>query len=102
MIALLIQYFKNGLVVAERNLKCLLNKIKVLIFQLMINIPIDMPTIAALIEFTLSRNSGARKRESAPKVCIKLPFTTANRINQKSSKTWYLRKCRKSSCMGNE
>ena len=49
------QYFKKGLVVAARNLKCLLNKIKVLIFQLMINMPMAMPTRAALMEFTLSK-----------------------------------------------
>ena len=39
--ALLIQYFKKGLVVAARKRKCLLNKIKVVIFQLMMNMPMD-------------------------------------------------------------
>src|SRR5687768_11968921 len=99
---LLIQYFKKGLVVAERNLKCLLNKINVLIFQLMMNIPMEAPTKAALIEFTLSRYSGARKSESAPNVFMKLLFTTAKRINQKSNNTWYLRKCRNNNWIGNE
>src|ERR1700741_3913389 len=102
MIALFVQYFKKGLVVAARNLKCLLYKINVLIFQLMINMPIEAPTSAALIEFTLPRYSGARKRESAPNVSIKLPLTVANRITQKSNSTWYFLKCRKSNCMGNE
>ena len=100
--ALLVQYFKKGLVVAARNLKCLLNKINELMFQLMINMPMDAPTKAALMEFTLSRYSGARKRESAPNVFMKLPFTTAKRINQKSNNTWYFRKCRNSNWMGNE
>ena len=62
MTELLIQYFKKGLVVAARNLKCLLNKINVLIFQLMINMPMAIPTRAALIEFTLSKYSGAKKQ----------------------------------------
>src|SRR5262245_53792031 len=96
------QYFKKGLVVAARNLKYLLSKTNVLIFQLMINMPIAMPTRAALIEFTLSRYSGARNNESAPNVSMKLPFTTLNKINQKTSKTWYFLKCRNNSCTGNE
>ena len=57
---LLIQYFKNGLVVAARNRKCLLNRMKVEIFQLIMNMPIEAPTIAELNEFTLPRYSGAR------------------------------------------
>jgi hypothetical protein len=57
---LLMQYFKNGLVVAAKNLKCRLNKTNVLIFQLMINIAMEAPTNAALIELTLPRYSGAR------------------------------------------
>ena len=76
------QYFKKGLVVAARNLKCLLNNIKVLIFQLMINMPMEAPTKAALIELTLSSYSGARKSESAPKLAMKPLFTTEKRINQ--------------------
>ena len=96
------QYFKKGLVVAARKRKCLLNKINVVMFQLIINIPIDMPTIAELNEFTLPRYSGARKSESAPKVFIKLPFTVANKINQKSNRIWYFLKCRKTNCTGKE
>jgi hypothetical protein len=56
----LIQYFKNGFVVAARNRKCLLNRIKVEIFQLIINMPTEIPTIAELKELTLPRYSGAR------------------------------------------
>ena len=99
---LLIQYFKNGLVVADKKRKCLLNKIKVVMFQLMINMPTDKPTIAKLIVFTSARYSGARNNESAPNVFIKLPFTTLNKINQNSSNAWYFLKCRKSNCTGNE
>ena len=102
MTALFIQYFKKGLVVAARNLKCLLNKIKVAIFQLIINIPTEAPTIAELNEFTLPRYSGARKSDSAPNVFIKLPFTTLKSINQNNTSTWYFRKCRNNSCMGKE
>src|SRR5688572_2936807 len=102
MTELFIQYFKNGLVVAAKNLKCLLYKMKLLIFQLMMNMPIEAPTRAALIEFTLPRYSGARKSESAPNVFMKLPFTTAKSINQKSNNTWYFRKCRNNNWIGNE
>ena len=58
--ALLIQYFKKGFVVADKNRKCLLNRMKVLIFQLMINMAIEAPTNAALIELTFPKYSGAR------------------------------------------
>jgi hypothetical protein len=102
IIELLIQYFKKGLVVADRKRKCLLNKMKVEIFQLMMNIPMAAPTIAELIELTLPRYSGAKNRESAPKVFIKVPFTVLNIINQNSSNTWYFLKCRNTNCMGKE
>ena len=92
MMELLIQYFKNGFVVAAMNRKWRLNRMKVEIFQLMMNIPIDIPTIAELIELTFPRYSGARKSESAPKVFIKLPFTVLNKMNQKTSNTWYFLK----------
>ena len=87
MIALLIQYFKKGLVVAARKRKCRLNKINVAIFQLMMNMPIEAPTIAELMELTVPRYSGARNKESAPKVFIKVPFTVLKRMNQKINST---------------
>jgi hypothetical protein len=49
-------------VVVARNLKCRLNKIKVVIFQLIINTPIEIPTSAVLTAFTLSKYSGERYR----------------------------------------
>ena len=66
MIALLMQYLRKGLVVVARNLKCLLNKMKVVIFQLMIKTAVAAPTIAVLSVFTCPKYSGARKREFAP------------------------------------
>ena len=54
------QYLKNGLVVAAKNLKCRLNKIKLAMFQLIINMPIAIPTMPAPSAFTLPRYSGAR------------------------------------------
>ena len=93
---LLMQYFKNGLEVADKKRKWRLNKIKLAIFQLMINIPIAMPTIAKLIELTFPRYSGARNNESAPKVFMKVPLTVANSTNQKKSNTWYFLMCRNS------
>ena len=68
----------------------------------MINIPTDMPTMAELKEFTLPRYSGARNRESAPKVFINVPFTVLNKINQNTNSTWYFLKCRKNNWMGKE
>ena len=102
MIELLMQYFKKGLVVAERKRKYLLNKIKLEIFQLIINMPTAAPTIAELIEFTLPRYSGARNNESAPKVFINVPFMVLNMMNQNSSNTWYFLKCRNTNCTGKE
>ena len=85
IMALLIQYFKKGLVVAAKNRNCLLNKINVPIFQLMTNMPMEAPTMAELMEFTLPRYSGARNNESAPKVFMNVPFTVLKRINQNMS-----------------
>ena len=102
MIQLLIQYLRKGLVVAAKNRKCLLNKIKVAIFQLIINIPTDPPTIAELREFTLPRYSGARNKESAPKTFMKLPLMVLNITNQNSNSIWYFLKCRNSNCIGKE
>jgi hypothetical protein len=88
------QYFKNGFVVAARKRKCLLKRMKVEIFQLIMNIPMDIPTMAELSELTLPKYSGARYKESAPKVFIKVPFTVLNNTNQKIRRAWYFLKCR--------
>ena len=96
------QYLRKGLVVAAIKRKWRLNKINVEIFQLMINIPIAIPTMAELIELTLPRYSGARNKESAPKVFMKLPLTVLNRINQNNKSTWYFLKCRNNNWMGKE
>ena len=88
MIELLMQYFRKGRVVVARNLKCRLNRIKVVIFQLMMNIPIEIPTIPVLNAFTLSMYSGDSYNEFTPKELMKLPFTIANKTNQKMSRIW--------------
>ncbi len=44
---LLMQYFKNGLEVVAKNLKWRLKRIKVVMFQLMMNTPMAMPTNSA-------------------------------------------------------
>jgi hypothetical protein len=102
MMELLIQYFKNGLVVAAKKRKCRLKRIKLEIFQLIINIPMEAPTIAELKELTLPKYSGARNNESAPNVFMKVPLTVAKRINQNRSNTWYFLTCRNTNCMGKE
>jgi hypothetical protein len=94
---LLMQYFRNGLVVAAKKRKCRVNKMNVEIFQLMMNIPTAIPTIAELMELTLPKYSGARYNESAPNVFMKVPLTVLNRMNQNNSSTWYFLKCRNSS-----
>ena len=96
------QYFKKGLVVADKKRKCLLNRMKVEIFQLTMNMPIDTPTKAALSELTFPKYSGARNKESAPNVFMKVPFTVLNMINQNSNNIWYFLKCRNTNCMGKE
>jgi hypothetical protein len=102
MIALLIQYFRKGFVVAAKKRKCLLKRINVEIFQLMINIPIEAPTIAELKELTFPRYSGARYKEKAPNVFIKVPFTVLKRMNQNTNKIWYFLKWRKTNWIGKE
>ena len=102
MMALLIQYLRKGFVVADKKRKCLLNKIKVAMFQLMMNMPMDMPTIADARAFTFPKYSGARYNESAPNVFMSEPLTALNSINQNISSTWYFLKCRNTSCMGKE
>jgi hypothetical protein len=64
--ALLRQYFKNGWVVVAKNLQRLLCKMNVVMFQLIINTPMAMPTMAALHTFTLPIYSGAKNKASAP------------------------------------
>jgi hypothetical protein len=68
----------------------------------MINTPMEIPIMAALIEFTLPKYSGAKKSALAPKVFMKLPLTAAKSIYQKTSITWYFLKCKKTSCTGSE
>lgn len=94
---LLMQYFKNGYCVAAKKVKCLLNKIKVVMFQHIMNTPIAIPIIAKLIEVTFPKYSGAKNKASAPKLFIKPLFTTLNIKNQKINSTWYFLKCRKMS-----
>jgi hypothetical protein len=86
--ALLIQNFRNGCAVVARNFMCFVCKIKVVMFQLIINTPTANPTIAILSAFTFERYSGARKRELAPYGCRKFPLTVAKSIYQKMSNTW--------------
>ena len=90
------QYFRNGNCVAAKKLKCLLKRINVVMFQLIINTPTAIPISAVLSEFTLPKYSGARNNASAPKDFMKLPFTTLNIRAQKMRNTWYFLKCRKS------
>ena len=78
------------------------NKINVVTFQHMIKTPIAIPIMAALIEFTFPKYSGAKNKALAPKVFIKPPSAILKRMNQKTSSTWYFRKCRNTSCMGSE
>src|SRR6185437_11135081 len=63
---LLMQYFRKGLPVVARKRKCREKRIKVVIFQLMMKMPVAMPTIEELIGLTWPRYSGDRKRAFAP------------------------------------
>ena len=60
------QYFRKGLVVVARKRKWRLNRIKVVIFQLIIKIPVAIPTKAVLIGLTFPRYSGDRNSAAAP------------------------------------
>jgi len=71
-------------------------------FQLITNIPVVIPTIAAAAPFTFPKYSGARNSASAPKVFMKFPVIVAKSITQKISSTWNFLKCKISSCTGNE
>jgi hypothetical protein len=85
---LLIQYFKKGFEFVARNRKRWLCKIKVVIFQLIINMPVAIPVIAAPPAFTLPKYSGARNKAFAPNNFIKLPVIVKKRISQKIRSTW--------------
>jgi hypothetical protein len=61
------QYFKNGFDVVAKNLNWLLWSINVVICQLIMKIPIDIPTINVLNGFTFPKYSGDKKSASAPK-----------------------------------
>jgi hypothetical protein len=86
--ALLIQYFKKGCAVVARNRTTLLCRIKVVMFQLMINTPMATPTIAELKKLTLPMYSGARNKDTAPKLLMKLPAMVANNIYQNTKNIW--------------
>ena len=86
MIALFIQNFRNGFDVVARKRKYLLNRIKQVIFQLIIKIPIAMPTNAAAKKSIFPKYSGARKRESTPYFVMNLFPTDKKRINQNTNK----------------
>src|SRR5690349_3055919 len=96
------QYFTKGYWVAARKVKCRLNKIKVVMFQHMMNTPTNRPSMAVLNALTSPRYSGARNKALAPKDFIKEPLTTANKTTQNTNRIWYFLKWRKSSCTGNE
>src|SRR4030088_2678132 len=90
---LFMQYFRKGLVVVARKRKCLLNKINVVIFQLMMKTPIEAPTIPALRAFTFPRYSGKRNKAFAPKERKNPPLMVLNKMNQNTSRTWNFLKC---------
>lgn len=66
MPALLMQYFKNGFEVVAKNLKYVLNRMNVVMFQLITKPPNATPTKKALKKFTSPKYSGERKSELAP------------------------------------
>jgi hypothetical protein len=74
----------------------------VVIFQLIINTAIAIPTRAALAAFTFPKYSGARNKALAPKFSIKCPSIVLNRIAHNNNKTWNFLKWRIRSCIGNE
>jgi hypothetical protein len=80
-------------VVVARNRKCLLNKMNVVIFQLMTKMPVAMPTMDTLTGLTSPRYSGERKRAAAPYERMNPPFKVLKRINQNTSSTWNFLKC---------
>ena len=86
--ALLMQYFKNGFEVVAKNLHRLLCKIKVVTFQLIINIPMAIPVIAAPKAFTLPKYSGAKNKASAPKVFMKPLLIVLASKYQNTNNTW--------------
>src|SRR5580704_3283333 len=99
-IELLMQYFRNGLVVVAKNRKCRLNKMNVVMFQLMMKMPVAAPTTAVLMLLTLPKYSGARNNAYAPNDCIKPPLIVLNKMYQKNNNTWNFLMCSITSCMG--
>ena len=61
--------------------------IKVVMFQLMMNMPAAAPTMIIPQPFTSPRYSGARKSASAPNELMKLPFIALTRMNQNTRNT---------------
>jgi hypothetical protein len=102
MTALFKQYFKNGLELVARKRNLPLCKIKVVIFQLIIKMPVATPVIAAPAAFTVPRYSGARNNVLAPKNSIKFPDMVKKRMSHKTNKTWDFLKCSSNNCIGNE
>lgn len=88
IIALLIQYLKNGLEVVAKKRQRLLCNMNVVIFQLMMKTAVAIPVIAAPPAFTFPMYSGARNNPLAPKIFKKCPVSVRKRINQKINKTW--------------
>ena len=60
------QYFRKGFDVAAKNLNRLVCRMKVVIFQLIKNTPIAIPTSIALIIFTVPIYSGTKNKATAP------------------------------------
>jgi hypothetical protein len=77
------QYFKKGYCVAARKVKCLLNKMNVVMFQHIMKTPMDIPIMAKLMDETFPKYSGARNSASAPKLFMKPLLTTLNMRSQK-------------------
>ena len=73
---------------------------KVVMCQLMMNVPMQAPVSAMLTNEIRPRYSGARKRADAPKCEAKLPAKVATTMYQKMSSPCTFRKCNSSSCTG--
>src|SRR4249920_1968864 len=77
------QYFKKGVEAVAKNLNRLVCRINVVIFQLIKNTPIAIPTVAALNAFTFPKYSGTKNRASAPKLFKKPLLMVLANITQK-------------------
>ena len=78
----------------------LLWMMNVVMCHIMMNTHMAQPRSIMLTKLILPRYSGARKSDEAPKWEAKLPVTVRNRMSQKMSNTWYLRKCSSTSWTG--